>query len=261
MKDLNTLQSADSSDEGAQAWAIPFADMMTLLLTLFILLLVILKESEKFVDRQINLLLKETYEQLKEEIKDENVSIERVTKGIQITLRGNLFQSMKANVNKSYIPTIQEISRIIESCRLFNIDKTKEYSALMNFLKERNEELNVEIRCEGHTDDAVLPSQSEFRNNWELSSARSLRVVNIMNEASNISEKYFSYNGYGEFRPLINVSGINDFQKKKQARAYNRRVEIYLDAFARPKTRSSEDEFLKMMNDKFKKEGLASPPS
>ena len=56
MQDLNTLQSSDSSDEGAQAWAIPFADMMTLLLTLFILLLVILKESEKFVDRQINLL-------------------------------------------------------------------------------------------------------------------------------------------------------------------------------------------------------------
>ena len=118
MQVFNTLQSSDSSDEGAQAWAIPFADMMTLLLTLFILLLVILKESEKFVDRQINLLLKETYEQLKEEIKDENVSIERVTKGIQITLRGNLFQSMRANVNKSYIPTIQEISRIIKNCRL-----------------------------------------------------------------------------------------------------------------------------------------------
>ena len=62
MQDLNSLQSSDSSDEGAQAWAIPFADMMTLLLTLFILLLVILKESEKFVDRQINLLLQETYE-------------------------------------------------------------------------------------------------------------------------------------------------------------------------------------------------------
>tara|TARA_Y100000996_G_scaffold390740_1_gene352206 strand:- start:412 stop:660 length:249 start_codon:yes stop_codon:yes gene_type:complete len=75
-----------------------------------------------------------------------------------------------------------------------------------------------------------------------------------MNDASNISEKYFSYNGYGEFRPLINVSGINDFQKKKEARAYNRRVEIYLDAFARPKTRSSEDEFLKMLDNKFKKE-------
>ena len=254
MQDLTSLQSQDSSDEGAQAWAIPFADMMTLLLTLFILLLVILKESEKFVDQQINLLLKETYEQLNKEIDNENVSIERVTKGIQITLRGNLFQSMKANVNKNYIPIIQDISKIIENCKLFKIEETKKYSALVDFLEERNEELNVEIRCEGHTDDAILPPQSDFKNNWELSSARSLRVVNIMNAASSISEKYFSYNGYGEFRPLINVSGIDNFQKKKQARAYNRRVEIYLDAFARSKTRSSEDEFLKMLNDKFNKE-------
>ncbi len=254
MQDLNLLQGSDSSDEGAQAWAIPFADMMTLLLTLFILLLVILKESEKFVDRQINLLLQETYEQLEDKIKNQNVSIERVTKGIQITLRGNLFQSMKANVNKSYIPIIKEISKIIEDCRLFNVAGSKQYSSLLSFLEESNQELNVEIRCEGHTDDAILPKESDFRNNWELSSARSLRVVNIMNNASSIPEKYFSYNGYGEFRPLINVSGIDDFQKKKQARAYNRRVEIYLDAFARPKTRSSEDEFLKMINDKFKKD-------
>ena len=253
MQDLNTLQSSDNSDEGAQAWAIPFADMMTLLLTLFILLLVILKESEKFVDRQINLLLQETYEQLDEKIKNDNVSIERVTKGIQITLRGNLFESMKANVNKNYIPVIQEISTIIEDCRLFNVENSEQYSSLLTFLKDTNQELNVEIRCEGHTDDAILPPQSNYRNNWELSSARSLRVVNIMNDASSISEKYFSYNGYGEFRPLINVSGIDNFQKKKQARAYNRRVEIYLDAFARTKTRSSENVFLKMMDDKFKK--------
>ena len=254
MQDINSFQSQDSSDEGAQAWAIPFADMMTLLLTLFILLLVILKESEKFVDQQINLLLQETYEELEKEINNNNVSIERVTKGIQITLRGKLFQSMKANVNKSYIPTIQEISKIIENCKLFNVKETEKYSALVDFLEERNEELNVEIRCEGHTDDAILPPEADFRNNWELSSARSLRVVSIMNDASSISEKYFSYNGYGEFRPLINVAGIGDFKKKKQARAYNRRVEIYLDAFARPKTRSSEDEFLKMIDDKFKKE-------
>ena len=98
----------------------------------FILLLVILKESEKFVDRQINLLLQETYEQLDDKIKNEDVSIERVTKGIQITLRGNLFQSMKANVNKNYIPVIQEISKIIEDCRLFNIE-TVTIFCLLNF--------------------------------------------------------------------------------------------------------------------------------
>ncbi len=250
MQELNSFQSTESSDEDSQAWAIPFADMMTLLLTLFILLLVILKESEKFIDREINLILDETEAQLKEEINNENVVIERATKGVKVTLRGNLFQSMKANVNKSYIPTIQEISRIIEQCRLFNIDKTENYTALMDYLEEANLELNVEIRCEGHTDDAILPLESDFRSNWELSSARSLRVVRIMNEASSISERYFSYNGYGEYRPLIDVTSIKNYNEKKRARAYNRRVEIYLDAFARPKTRSSEEEFINMITKK-----------
>ena len=246
MQDINLFQTTESSDEDSTAWAIPFADMMTLLLTLFILLLVILKESEKFIDKQINLILNETYEQLRDEIKNEDVVIERVTKGIQITLRGNLFQSMKANVNKKYIPTINEISRIIEDCRLFNLDETGDYKSLLDYLEKGNFELNVEIRCEGHTDNAPLPKDSDFRSNWELSSARSLRVVRIMADASSISEKYFSYNGYGEYRPLIDVSLIEDFNEKKRARAYNRRVEIYLDASARPKTRSSEEEFIKM---------------
>ena len=55
-----------------------------------------------------------------------------------------------------------------------------------------------------------------------------IKVVKIMNAASSIPEKYFSYNVYGEYRPLIDVSTIDNFQKKKQARSYNRRVEIYL---------------------------------
>ena len=257
MKELHSFQSSDSSEEGAQAWAVPFADMMTLLLTLFILLLVILKESEKFIDRQINLILNETCTQLQNEIKNDDVAIERVTKGIQITLRGNLFKSMKADVNKGYIPTIQDISKIIERCRLFNLQETKQYDALMSYLEKGSLELHVEIRCEGHTDNAILPSESEFASNWELSSARSLKVVKIMNAASSIPEKYFSYNGYGEYRPLIDVSTIDNFQKKKQARSYNRRVEIYLDAFARPLTRSSEEEFVKMNNDKFFKEKVS----
>ena len=113
MQDYNTFLQSDSGEEDSQAWAVPFADMMTLLLTLFILLIVILKESEEFIDRQINLILDNTYEQLIEEIENENVVIERVTKGIQITIRGNLFRSMKADVNPRFIPVIKDISEIL----------------------------------------------------------------------------------------------------------------------------------------------------
>ena len=47
------------------------------------------------------------------------------------------------------------------------------------------------------------------------------------------------------------------FKRKNKQESYNRRVEIYLDAFARPKTRSSEEEFVKMNNDKFYKEEVS----
>ena len=43
--------------------------------------------------------------------------------------------------------------------------------------------------------------------------------------------KYFSALGYGEFRPVIDVAKIDNFNDKQEARAKNRRVEIYLDAF------------------------------
>jgi outer membrane protein OmpA-like peptidoglycan-associated protein len=37
--------------------------------------------------------------------------------------------------------------------------------------------------------------------------------------------------GYGEFRPIVDVKSISDYAEKTEARAINRRVEIYLDAF------------------------------
>jgi flagellar motor protein MotB len=48
-------------------------------------------------------------------------------------------------------------------------------------------------------------------------------------------EKYFSAMGYGEFRPIIDVKSISNIAEKEKARAVNRRVEIYLDAFLKKK--------------------------
>ena len=72
------------------AWALTFADLVTLLLTFFVLLLVILNDAEKHIDRVINKLLDETYEELKENIASSYVSVDRVTKGIKITMRGEI---------------------------------------------------------------------------------------------------------------------------------------------------------------------------
>ncbi|MDP7071708.1 MAG: flagellar motor protein MotB, partial [Candidatus Marinimicrobia bacterium] len=58
--------TAEEAKAKSTAWAITYADLVTLLLTFFILLLVILNDAEKHIDRVINLLLDETYIELKE---------------------------------------------------------------------------------------------------------------------------------------------------------------------------------------------------
>jgi outer membrane protein OmpA-like peptidoglycan-associated protein len=52
-----------------------------------------------------------------------------------------------------------------------------------------------------------------------------------MNKSALMPEKYFSAMGYGEFRPIVDITSISNFKDKKIARASNRRVEVYLDAF------------------------------
>lgn len=52
-----------------------------------------------------------------------------------------------------------------------------------------------------------------------------------MNKNALMPEKYFSAMGYGEFRPIVNIQSSLGFKEKQEARAANRRVEIYLDAF------------------------------
>ena len=117
-----------------------------------------------------------------------------------------------------------------------NIKERKEHESLLQIIDQNNASLNVEIRCEGHTDDQTLPPNSEYPSNWELSAARSLNLVRLMNKHAGMPEKYFSALGYGEFRPVSDVSQITDLQEKQIARAKNRRVEIYLDAFLKNKS-------------------------
>lgn len=81
MAQKSVTVSAEEARAKSTAWAMTYADMVTLLLTFFILLLVILNDAEKHIDRVINMLLDQTYEELKESVESSYVAVERVTKG------------------------------------------------------------------------------------------------------------------------------------------------------------------------------------
>ena len=168
--------SIDERQAKSTAWALTFADVVTLLLTFFVLLLVMLNDAEKSINVIIDKLLDQTYEEMIKDLKSDEIMVERETKGIKITLRGNLFKSASSEIDMKYFPIIGKMGNILNRSDLINIQSKNEYEPLLDIIDKRGLELNVEVRCEGHTDDAKLPRESIYPSNWELSAARSLNL-------------------------------------------------------------------------------------
>ena len=77
-----------------------------------------------------------------------------------------------------------------------------------------------DIRVEGHTDDVPIHN-SEFKSNWELSTARATQVVTLLVESYGLDPLRVSAAGYGPYRPVAS----ND---SSQGRKVNRRVDLVI---------------------------------
>ena len=209
------------------AWAITYGDMVTLLLTFFIMLLVIMNDAEKHIDRIINKLLDQTYSELSDQLKGNSyVSVDRVTKGVKITMAsvgGDLFRSGKEELKPDFHPLIGQIGFIVKMSPIVGVHNDSTYKNFLMALEKRNQELAIEIRCEGHTDNVPLPKrlQTKYKDNWELSSARALNIVKLLKDYAGITEDKFSALGYGEFRPV-------DTNNTAEGKARNRREGVIL---------------------------------
>lgn len=74
------------------------------------------------------------------------------------------------------------------------------------------------FRVEGHTDAMPIRS-SEFRSNWELSTARATNVIHFLVDSAGFAPDALSAVGYGEFQPIVT-------NETPEQRAKNRRVDI-----------------------------------
>ncbi len=77
------------------------------------------------------------------------------------------------------------------------------------------------IRVEGHTDDGAITS-ARYRNNWDLSAARAATVVSYLEQAHTVSPARLSAAGMGSSHPLVS----ND---TPESREMNRRIELVLE--------------------------------
>jgi chemotaxis protein MotB len=85
---------------------------------------------------------------------------------------------------------------------------------IANILRNRPESLRVE----GHTDDVPIHN-ANFASNWELSTARATRIVELLISRYGVSPWRLSAAGYAEYRPVATNT-------TPEGRALNRRVDI-----------------------------------
>ena len=83
------------------------------------------------------------------------------------------------------------------------------------------EDINWVLRVDGHTDKTPVSQNSIFKDNWELSQARSLSVVKYMITNHEIDPKRLSAAGFGEHQPITSSDLKEDLAK-------NRRIEFKL---------------------------------
>lgn len=76
------------------------------------------------------------------------------------------------------------------------------------------------VRLEGHTDARPIHT-SRFRSNWELSTARSIAMLELMRDRFQISQSRMAVAGYAENAPA-------DTNDTEEGRAHNRRVDLVL---------------------------------
>ncbi|MBF0484248.1 MAG: flagellar motor protein MotB [Candidatus Omnitrophica bacterium] len=140
----------------------------------------------------------ELEDRLKNDIRDKDVKVEMLDKGLTITFVAEvLFDSGKADLKEYAKEKLQKVAEVLNTT-------AKDYK----------------IGIEGHTDNEPI-KHSGWKSNWELSANRALGVVHFMIDTASLDPTRMSAIAYGEFHPVAE----ND---SKEGRQKNRRVEIVI---------------------------------
>jgi len=97
-------------------------------------------------------------------------------------------------------------------------DKGKD--AIKKLSEVLNKNTDIDIAIEGHTDNVSIKTNL-YKDNWDLSVARSTNIVRMICDEFGVESKRVTASGKGEYFPVAN-------NETPEGRAKNRRTEIVL---------------------------------
>jgi chemotaxis protein MotB len=265
-----------------ESWLLPYSDLMTLLLALFIVLFAassvntsklqemsrafktafssgisILDNGAISQDDQLkrrtneDLIRKDDGKKTRKDLEqEEQQNLEQLKQQIDKYIQKNgLSTQLDTMLNQSQLLiTIRDNALFPSGSASIKPNSQKLASAIGQMLQRYPD---YEILVTGHTDNQPI-NTAEFPSNWELSSKRAINFMKILLTNPAFNPKRFSAIGYGEFRPL--ESNATD-----AGRAKNRRVEVsILRKYIEPATNSDQTTLTAIANDS-KEAGPAQP--
>ncbi len=209
----------EESGEEQEPWLVTYGDMMTLLMTFFVLLFSMSTidpvKLEQFSDSVGEALGKKTKTQkyslaeiysdvvkvIEEENLQEQIQVETSERGVAIKIPSEIsFGIGSADLNPRIYP-------------------------ILNKFEDMMKKSTYPIAIEGHTDNVPIRS-AMFPSNWELSAARAAQVVRYY-IARGIPPERFQAIGYADTRPRAPGATIAEANTTPERMAMNRRVEIF----------------------------------
>jgi len=226
--DNDTMSFEENSEK--DRYLITYADLITLLLGLFIILYSISKiDMKKYEDliyamgdifgsekganydslaissnkvstlagiNPVDQIRRDVTDLIQEFHYDHSIRLEENERGLTIRiLEDILFPSGSAKLNESSKEVLTKLANIIKK-------------------------LPNDIRVEGHTDDVPI-STNDFPSNWHLSVNRALNTAYFLVKDVDISADKVSIVGYSEYKPIA-------ANNTTEGRALNRRVDIVI---------------------------------
>ncbi|WHH58942.1 OmpA family protein [Petroclostridium sp. X23] len=244
-------RNADEAKKGSPEWMNTYGDMVTLLLTFFVLLFAMSTiDTQKFeqiiksiqgslgINYGATSVTKETlategddnYPELDDFVN--NVTTPGGMSDISQDAQDmeKLFFELKTYIDKNNLGDSVEITKEkpgllirFKDNVLFDSGKADLKADAKNILKYIAGMLNAvskDIRVEGHTDNLPIRT-SQFQDNWDLSAKRATNVLRYFIEEGDIEPTRLSAVGYGEYHPVAENS-------TEIGRRQNRRVDIVI---------------------------------
>jgi chemotaxis protein MotB len=228
------------ADEGLPPWMATFADMMTLLLCFFVLLLSFAEQSEeKYRDALGSLrgafgvkelrTVSDTMSQFNtsqstRELVEKISSDERLLLGVVMRIK-SLMENEDLRIQEGTGVTADRDGVVFsaDSATLFRpgtAELTGGADRVLDKVIKVLKDYKLSLVVRGHTDDRPI-STAKYPSNWELSSARAAVALDYILRKGGISINRAKAVGYADTRPAV----PND---SDEHRLKNQRVEFYL---------------------------------